>query len=597
MKSNVLKIGNAGGYWGDDHLALKRQIEGGHLDYITIDFLAEVTMSIMQKQRATDPSLGYARDFVTVLKGVLAQAMKQKTCIISNAGGVNPRACAEAIQKMAESIGLQPKIVVVDGDDILPRLKDLHKSGVKFANMETGGDFSYVIDRIVAANAYFGAAPVVEALKLEPDIIVTGRVTDTGITLAPMIHRYGWKWDDWDKLSAGIVAGHLLECGSQATGGNFSDWQKVKSFKNMGYPIVEVSENGELCLTKHPDTGGLVSQDTVREQLFYEMGNPKAYLTPDVVADFSTIQLVDVGKDRVRIFGVKGYEPTPFYKVSMAFENGFKIVCPLVISGPNARAKAEKFAEIFWDRVDASTFDATNTEYFGWNACHGTISHQDDASEILLQLGARDQDKEKLARMARVVPAMILSGPPGVTVYGGVAKPGTVIGYWPALIAKSLLKPTVTNMQTGKSMEVEGCREGNFTVESVSHLNIEIANEPNLSMKQVAKEAISPQNKRLYDLCLARSGDKGDTANIGVLARNREIFDRLDKILTAQYVKNLFQEICLGRVVRYKLDNMMGYNFLLEESLGGGGTVTLRTDAQGKTLAQALLNQRIPYDG
>ena len=267
-RTTPIKIGNAGGYWGDDPNALFRQVNGGRLDYITMDFLAEVTMSIMQKQRSHDPSLGYARDFIPMLEGVLAKVLKDKTKIITNAGGVNPEACAAAIAAMAKKMGLNPRISVVYGDDILERLDELQKKGCEFSNMENGQKFADVASRIEAANVYFGAAPVVAALQDDPDIIITGRVTDTGITLAAMIHEFGWDMGDWDRLAAGIVAGHIIECGCQSTGGNFTDWRQVESWDNIGYPIVEVHPDGTFVVTKHANSGGLVSVDTVREQLF-----------------------------------------------------------------------------------------------------------------------------------------------------------------------------------------------------------------------------------------------------------------------------------------------------------------------------------------
>ena len=417
MAKTTIRIANAGGYWGDDPSALYRQIQGGQLDYITMDFLAEVTMSILRKQQSRFPELGYAKDFVSMLEPVLRKAMQEGTTIISNAGGVNPSACAQAIYKLADKLSLKPKIAIVYGDDIMNQVDVLHKQGHPFKNLETGADFSSVHTKLCSANVYFGARPVVTALdKWKPDIIVTGRVTDTGITLAPMIHEFSWSWEDWDKLANGIVAGHLLECGSQVCGGNFSDWHKVKNFNAVGYPIAEVGSDASFTLTKHPDSGGLVSVDTIREQLFYEMGHPKAYITPDVVVDFSSIKLREKSIDQVEVSGAKGFAPTESYKVSMAYQDGYKCTGSVIISGPEARAKAEKFAEIFWQRCEEK-FQANQTEYFGWNACHRSLAHQQDGNEILLRLSAKDQDKEKLKRFSKLVPSLILSGPQELQLY------------------------------------------------------------------------------------------------------------------------------------------------------------------------------------
>ncbi len=591
-KKTTIRIGNAGGYWGDDPEALKRQVMGGHLDYISMDFLAEITMSIMQKQRSNDPNLGYARDFLGMLEEVLPTLLKNKTRIITNAGGVNPIACASAIENLAKKLGLKPKIAIVHGDDILTNLKQLTAEGCEFKNMEDGRNFSTVSEKLEAANVYFGAGPVVEALKWEPDIIVTGRVTDTGITVAAMIHEFGWAANDWNKLASGIVAGHIIECGCQSTGGNFTDWHLVPSFKNMGYPIIEVNSDGTFVVTKHPNTGGLVSLDTVREQLFYEMGNPKAYITPDVVADFSTIKLTADGDNRVKISNVIGYEPTALYKVSMAYQDGYKVLGNICISGPNARKKAEAFSKIFWEKA-GTDFVATETEFFGWNACHRSLGHSEDGNEIILRVGARDYDQAKLRKFSKLVPALILSGPPGVCVLGGAPKPAEVVSYWPALMPKSAVKPKIALYDGGVKEEktVSADVIGKF---EPSELASQKATSPKVSVKAAIQEGNTAGSVPLSEIALGRSGDKGDMSNIGVLARSPKAFEWLDQWLTAQRVKDLFQEICFGNVVRYKLDNMSGFNFLLDAALGGGGTLTLRTDAQGKTFAQALLRQHAP---
>ncbi|MDQ3231579.1 MAG: DUF1446 domain-containing protein [Pseudobdellovibrionaceae bacterium] len=591
-QKKVIRIGNAGGYWGDDPNALERQVQGGRLDYISMDFLAEITMSILQKQRSTDPEMGYAKDFLGMLKGVLPKLMADKTTVITNAGGVNPQSCARAIAKLAAELGLQPRIAIVYGDDILPDIKDLQSKGCKFANMENGENFATVQNKIQAANIYFGAAPVVEALKWNPDIIVTGRVTDTGITIAAMIHEFNWKLNDWDRLASGIVAGHIIECGSQSTGGNFSDWEKVPSFDNIGYPIVEVNEDGSFVVTKHVGSGGMVTVDTVREQLFYEMGHPEAYITPDVVANFSSIQLAQDGQDRVRVFGVKGFEPTPLYKVSMAYEDGYKSIGSIMISGPNARRKAEAFSEIFWKRCPGP-FIETLTEYVGFNACHRSLIHRDDGNEILLRLGARAADEKDLRLFGKMIPSLILSGPPGVAVIGGVPKAQKVMSYWPALMPKDIVHPRIALYEKG-----EITSEKTVTTTPVGHYapteaKAQVASKASKPIADVIKEYQGEQLQPLSRICLARSGDKGDMANIGVMARSQAAYEFLDKYLTAQRVKDLFQELCHGTVTRHSLPNMQGFNFLLDQALGGGGTMTLRIDAQGKTFAQGLIAQRV----
>lgn len=596
MKS-MLRIGNASGYWGDDPRALYRQVFGGRLDYITMDFLAEVTMSIMQKQRSRDPQAGYARDFLPMLEAVLPKLLNDRTRIITNAGGVNPAACAEAIAALGKRLGVKPRIAVVYGDDILSQLGELQAKGCHFSNMETDEAFSTIASRIQSANIYFGAAPVAEALKWEPDIIITGRVTDTGITIGALLHELGWSLHDWDKMAAGIVAGHILECGSQSTGGNFTDWHLVKSYAQIGYPICEMHQDGTFYITKHPNTGGLVSVDTVREQLFYEMGNAKAYITPDAVADFTTIKLTQDGQDRVKVTGIKGYEPTPLYKVSMAYSDGYKVIGDIAISGPDAVAKAHKFAELFWERV-GTDFTATSTELLGYDAFHRSAGHElgkGRANEILLRLGARDKHREKLRAMAKHIPGVILGGPPGVAVIGGVPKVQEIVSYWPALMPKAAALPVVALWDDGYTQvhAVDSTPTGAF-VADVSQADT--ATKPSRSVAEAQQAGTG--GEPLVRIALTRSGDKGDTANIGVMARGPKSYAWLEKHLTAQVVKDLFQELCLGRVTRHALPNMQGFNFLLEHALDGGGTMSLRSDAQGKTLAQGLAKQRflIPAD-
>lgn len=590
-RTKTLKIGNAGGYWGDDPGALKRQVSGGRLDYITMDFLAEVTMSILQKQKAKDPNLGYARDFIPMLAGVLPELLANKTRLITNAGGINPEACATAIIALGKSLGLKPKVAVVHGDDILEDLSALKTKGAMFENMETSANFSQVENLIEAANIYFGAAPVVEALrKWQPDIIITGRVTDTGITVAPMIYEFAWDLGDWDKIAAGIIAGHMLECGCQITGGNFSDWKLIGDYNEMGYPIVEVEADGEFVLTKHEGTGGFVSEDTVREQLFYEMGNPKAYLTPDVVADFTSINLSQAGKDRVKVSGIKGFEPTPLYKVSMAYGDGYKCIGSILISGPNAKEKAQAFADIFWKRCDHE-FTQTLTEFVGHNGCHRSLGHDQDPNEIILRLGARSHDFGALRAFGKMIPSLILSGPPGVAVLGGVPKVQTVVSYWPALIDKGLVSPKIALFEEKLVHEcsVNSTQVGGFK-ESLA--DAQIAEKVEKSIDDALEAHNSEGSVPLYEICLARSGDKGDSANIGVLARSEAAYRYIKEHLTAQVLKDLFQELCKGKVRRFCLDNLMGLNFILDQSLGGGGSCTLRSDAQGKTFSQAILRQR-----
>jgi hypothetical protein len=416
-----------------------------------LDYLAEVTMSIMQKQRARDPHAGYAKDFVALLREVLPDCIEKNIKVLSNAGGVNVPGCAEAIRETAREIGLggKVKIGVVIGDDILGRLEEFAENGVEITNMETGEPLSAVRDKIQAANVYLGAAGLVEALNKGAQIVVGGRLTDTGLTLAPLIHEFGWKFDQWDLISAGTIAGHIIECGAQASGGNCQyEWQSIPDLANVGFPIVEGSPNGEFIVTKHDGTGGRVNVQSVTEQLLYEMGDPKSYITPDVVADFSSIQLADAGENRVKVFGIKGNPNTEFYKVSIAYAAGWKAVGTLVYAWPDAFAKAKAAEQVLRARLDrlGLKFDEILVEFVGVNATHGHLAGEPpaDIPEVQLRFGVRGQNKQDVERFTKELAPLILTGPPAVTGFaGGRPKVEEIMAYFPALIPKHLIETKV----------------------------------------------------------------------------------------------------------------------------------------------------------
>src|SRR5262245_23642070 len=578
---DMIRIANAGGYWGDDLAQFKRQVELGPVDYVTLDFLAEITMSIMQKQRARDPKSGYARDFITQVEEALPTLVERGTKVITNAGGVNPLACRGTLMESIQQHGHQIEVAAVVGDDLLDRLGELNATGVTLDHMEDGTPFQSVRDRVSSANAYFGAWPVVHALKSGAQIVVTGRCTDTGITLAPMIHAFGWSSSDWDRLAAGIVAGHIIECGAQSTGGNFTDWRRVRHLEHIGYPVIEVFPDGSFIVTKHLGTGGAVTVRTVTEQLVYEMGDPRAYITPDVVADFATVRLEQVGRDRVRAWGVRGRPAPSSLKVSASYFDGWKASGSLIISAPEAVAKGRAFADLFWKRLGLE-FAETHTELVGHSACWGPLAPDRDPAEVLLRLSVRDQDKAKIERFSKLVPAVILSGPPGVAVTGGRPQAQDVVAYWPALVPRDRVKARVVT------------RDGEQTFEWPTPLlpPTTPAPLPRLTTPSVRGSA-KLVSATLSQLAHARSGDKGDTCNIGVVARAPEIYPWLRRTLTAALVKKRFKGICRGEVERHEVPNLLALNFLLHESLGGGGTVSLRLDAQGKTLSHALLAMEV----
>ncbi|MBI5661436.1 MAG: DUF1446 domain-containing protein [Ignavibacterium album] len=450
MKDKI-RIASGQGFWGDLIDAPYHQVTKGPVDYLVMDYLAEVTMSILQKQKNKNPELGYARDIPDLMKRILPICKAKNIKVITNGGGVNPLSCANAVIKVANEIGIKNlKIGIVLGDNLLDRLDQIIYSGAELKNMETGEPITSVKDKLLSANVYFGAFPIVEALQLGADIVITGRTTDTGLTLAPMIYEFGWNKTDYDKLSAGTVAGHILECGAQSSGGNFlGDWKSIPDMAEIGFPIAEAFPNGDVIITKHENTGGRVSFETVAEQLLYEIGDPKSYITPDCVADFTSIKLEDLGNDRVRVYDVKGFPETEFFKVSCSYADGYSASATLTYSWPEALTKAKAADQILRKRLENLnlTFDEIRTEFIGYNACHGPLAKQlpeNDINEIMLRVAVRSHDYYSVERFGKEIAPLILTGPPSVTGFaGGRPKPSEVVAYWPALIPKKLVQPKV----------------------------------------------------------------------------------------------------------------------------------------------------------
>lgn len=448
MKEKI-RIASGQGFWGDLPSAPLDQVSKGVVDYIMMDFLAEVTMSIMQKQKKRNPEMGYARDLVHIIEEILPICVEKKIKIVTNGGGTNPEGCREAIFRCARKKGIKNlKIGVVVGDDILGKLEELKQNGIALNNMETGEPLESIGHKILSANVYFGAPPIVEALQQGADIVITGRCTDTSLTYAPMIYEFGWSWNDWDKLATGVVAGHILECGGQASGGNFSaDWRAVPDLAHIGFPIAEAYRNGEVVITKHENTGGMVTVQTVKEQLLYEIGEPTSYITPECVADFTSIELEQVGKDRVKVSGVKGKPATEFFKVSMSYLDGYTAVGTLTYAWPDALEKAKAADQILRTRLAelGLKFEEIRTEFLGLNSCHGPIAEMPNIiNEVVLRVGVRGKDYNAVEGFGKEIAPLILTGPPAVTGFsGGRPKPSEVIAYWPALIPKDAVQPEV----------------------------------------------------------------------------------------------------------------------------------------------------------
>jgi hypothetical protein len=450
MKQNV-RIAAGQGFWGDLPEAPVRQVEGGPIDYLMLDYLAEVTMSIMQKQRSRDPFAGYAKDFVPLMKRILPTCVARNIRVTANAGGVNVPGCAEAVKNVALELGLKGKLKLglVTGDDIMSRLDELLERGNEFRNMDTGAPLSTVRDKIQSANVYLGAAPMLAALNKGAQVVITGRATDTGLTLAPLMHEFGWAADDWNKIAAGTIAGHIIECGAQCSGGNCQyDWRNIPDLANVGFPIVEASPDGTFVVTKHENTGGRVNIPAIKEQLVYEMGDPHEYITPDCVADFTSIRLEDAGKDRVRVFGIEGRPATDFFKVSISYSAGFKAVGTLVYSWPEAYDKAEAAGRILRERLDrlGLKFEQTLVEFVGASATHGPLAGKPSADlpEVQLRMGVRGDNRSSVERFTKEIAPLVLTGPPGVTGFaGGRPKVEEIVAYWPALIRKSEIEAAV----------------------------------------------------------------------------------------------------------------------------------------------------------
>jgi hypothetical protein len=447
----IVRIANGSAFWGDSAEAPLELLRGGPLDYLTLDYLAEITMSILQKQRARDPRMGFAYDFVGVIKRGARDIVERGVKVVTNAGGMNPAACRDAIAAVLQAAGYgdRLKIGTVTGDDIMPRLDELLDCGVEFTNLDTGEPLSKVRAQVQSANVYFGAFPIADALRRGAGIVITGRSNDAALALGPMAYEFGWKTDDWDRISAGAVAGHVIECGAQCTGGNCQvDWETMPDYAGIGYPIIEAEPDGTFVITKHPNTGGRVTVAGVTEQLLYEIGDPRCYITPDGIADFTTIQLEQQGLDRVRFSGIKGRPATEFYKVSISYLAGFRAAGTLVYSWPDAYKKARAADQVLRERFRRLDLklDAIHSEFLGVNACHGEMAGEPsaDIAEVALRMAARSSEKVPVERFLKELVPIALNGPPSVTgLNAGRSKVEEMVAYWPALVPKSLVTPQV----------------------------------------------------------------------------------------------------------------------------------------------------------
>ena len=447
---DCIRIASGQGFWGDLPNAPLNQVKNGPIDYLVMDYLAEVTMSIMQKQRMRNPYWGYARDFVGVIDSILPNIVNDGIKVISNAGGVNPIACKDEILRIAKERGVSDlKVAVVDGDNILNEIDELIEQGHQLKNMETNEPIETIKQSLLSANVYFGCRPIVDALEQGANVIITGRVTDTGLTLAPMIYEFGWSYNDYDRMAVGTIAGHIIECGAQVSGGNYTDWEEIDDFTDIGFPIIESYSDGTFYVTKHNGTDGLINEKTVKEQLLYEIGDPSQYITPDVIADFTSIELYPDGKNRVKVIGIKGKPQTPTYKISASYTDGFKLSSTLVYSWPQALKKAYKGAEILKNRAKklGLKLNEFKAEFIGFNGTsEKPVVLQDNIEydEIELRISVSGKNKIDIDTFGMEIAPLILTGPSGVTGFaGGRPKASEIVAYWPALLDKKAVKPCV----------------------------------------------------------------------------------------------------------------------------------------------------------
>ncbi|MGZ5157096.1 MAG: acyclic terpene utilization AtuA family protein [Caldimonas sp.] len=579
----IVRIGGASGFWGDSSVAAPQLVRSGQIDYLVFDYLAETTMAILAGARAKKPELGYATDFVDVaMRSVLKEIAAAGIKVVSNAGGINPHGCAQALAKLAEAQGLRLKIAVVEGDDVMAQVRDLCAAGQR--DMFTAAPLP---ERVLSANAYLGALPIARALDAGADIVVTGRCVDSAVTLGPLIHEFGWDSADFDRLAAGSLAGHIIECGCQATGGLFTDWESVPDWATIGYPIAECRADGSFTLTKPQGTGGLIAPAAVAEQLLYEIGDPGAYVLPDVICDFRGVTIEAVGEGRVRIAGARGFAPTDAYKVSATAMQGFRAAGTLVIVGIDAVAKARRTAEAILARVGAllaesgwADFSATHIEVIGAESSYGPHSRAGAAREVMMRVVADHADRRALELFAREIAPAGTSWSPGTTGPGG-GRPS--VG--------PLVRP-LAFMLDKRSLDVS------FTLADHRHPvaiplfggAVPPSAEPGVpAFAPGADDLGGTTTLPLVRLAWARSGDKGNTSNIGVIARRPEWLPLLWDRLTPERVKAWFAHLVHGEVERFHLPGIAAINFLLHDALDGGGPASHRLDPLGKGMAQMLL--------
>ena len=592
--SKIVRIGSAGGFLGDSSVAAPQLIKGGKLDYLVLDYLAEMTMSFLAKAHAKNPDGGFAHDFTDwVWKDNVREIARQGIKLVTNAGGVNPRACRARMEQLAAEAGVSLKIAIVEGDNILDQIPELAASGI--SEMYSGEAFPPP-PRIASANAYLGGRPIAEALARGADVVITGRVVDSALVLGPLMHEFGWADTDYDMMSAGSLAGHLLECGAQATGGLFTDWEEVEDWAHIGYPIAECSADGSFVMTKVEGTGGLVSVGTISEQTLYEIGDPQAYLLPDVACDWTEVTIEQAGENRVRVSGAMGRAPTSTFKVCATFEDGYRSIGILPVVGMNAAAKAERQAAALIERTEEmlrarnwGPYRATNVESLGAESTYGAHARTRDVREVISKISVEHESRDALELFAREITAPMTSMMVGNTGWhGGRPSVTKVVRLFSFALDKSRVRVAID--LDGRTETVAITTSGGFDPRSIVRPLVADAPSP-------GKDAV---RVRLVDIAWGRSGDKGDKFNVGIIARRPEFLPWIRAALTEDVVRDWFAHEFRGaanpRVERFEVPGMHALNFLCHEALGGGGMATLRLDQLAKGKAQQLLEiaVRIP---
>ena len=578
-----VRIGCSSAFWGDTATAASQLVEKGKLDYLVCDFLAEVTMSILAGAKMKNPEMGYAGDFIKQIGPLLKEIKEQEIRVISNAGGINLKSCRSSILAEAEKAGLKLNIALVYGDDLTDQEQTLRE--LKVTELESN---NYLPENILSMNAYLGASGIQLALAEGADMVITGRCVDSALVLGPLMHEFGWTVQDYDLLAAGSLAGHIIECGAQCTGGNFTDWHLVEGFDNMGFPIVEVQANGDFIVTKPEGTGGLVTFGSVAEQFLYEIGDPGAYILPDVVCDFTGVTIEEIGPDRVLVHGATGLSPTDTYKVSATYMDGYRVAATIVIGGKDATEKAELIANAILKKTSRMfkeqglpEFKDTCVSVLGTDSIYGPQQNTKQSREVVLRLMATHDVKEALILLSREIAQSSTGMTAGVMNYlGGRPSVSPSIRLFSFLLPKKMV--TVQLDLNGQSLQVDIPTKGGYNANDT---------EPATTVQHSIQEPVT--EVPLVKLAYARSGDKGDHANIGVIARQAEFFPYIRAGLSPETVAEYFSHVLKGPVQRWDVPGINGLNFLLKNSLGGGGMASLRIDPQGKAYAQQLLEVTI----